>query len=576
MLALVLLSLCGDLTPEAQLALTSLRSGERDRLEKAVGPLDEMPFYRVSLEVDPKTREVSGSINLTWFPHDKPATELLLRVTPNAAQAGRVKLSHATVNGTPTLLEQPEPTLYRVRLDPVAMPGTGAIVQLHLQAKLPAAPEGSDGLKPDILSSANKGDYGAFIAAPEVMTLTGIVPMVAPAGADGQPMAGPAGVGDLGTGSPSLFLVSIVVPAGYEAVSGGNALGEVPERNGAVRFSWGLAGARDFPLLVTKGYEKATAQLDDITVESRYLAADEGAGKKALGVAKSALAEFQKRLGPYPYSTFRVVEARLTGGAGGMEFPGLVTVATSLYRGHADPLGALGFPSSGPMGGMLQQLLPDVKQMMAQTLEFTVAHEVAHQYFAMLVGSDPIASPVADEPLTQHAALLYMEWKYGKKAADNAREMQLKMPYQLHRMLGGDDGVADRPTADFNGTQEYAALIYGKAPLLFDALRAEAGDAAYFKALRSYVDEYRYRWVTPDTFTRVLSQKVPGQAKAFQKLQRRYWRESHGDQDVGKGDFGDLSGVLGGQGAAGAANQFTIDPQTQKMIEDALKAMEGQ
>ncbi len=87
----------------------------------------------------------------------------------------------------------------------------------------------------------------------------------------------------------------------------------------------------------------------------------------------------------------------------------------------------------------------------------------------MMVGSDPIEQPYTDEPLTQHTALLYLEWKHGKKSADGMRDAQLKLAYQFYRMTGGEDGPVERPTRDFATTGEYAALIYGKAPLLFDA-----------------------------------------------------------------------------------------------------------
>src|SRR6185436_9476306 len=114
------------------------------------------------------------------------------------------------------------------------------------------------------------------------------------------------------------------------------------------------------------------------------------AGKRVGEYAAAALGEYQKRFGPYPWSTFRVVEARLTGGAGGMEFPGLVSVSTALYRGAMDPLSTLGLGGSSAQAlGPLRGLLKGLDQMMESTLEFTVAHEVAHQWFAMMIGNDP-------------------------------------------------------------------------------------------------------------------------------------------------------------------------------------------
>src|SRR3954454_23509900 len=94
-----------EVTPEHQLALTSLRSGEKERLEKAAGPLDEQPMYRAAVDVDPELRKVTGTVVITYFAKERPVEVVYLRVTPNADRPLSVKLMHATVNGTPVVLE---------------------------------------------------------------------------------------------------------------------------------------------------------------------------------------------------------------------------------------------------------------------------------------------------------------------------------------------------------------------------------------------------------------------------------------------------------------------------------------
>ncbi|MBK7864160.1 MAG: aminopeptidase [Archangiaceae bacterium] len=493
-------------------------------------------------------------------------------MTANADRAGSVKLQHATVNKTPVLIEQPEPTLYRVKLDPVAQPGTGATIELKVSAKVPVAPYQSDQLGADPSSmAANKAEYGAFLSADEVMSLNGLVPGVVPQKSDGTYFAGPSGMGDLAAFEPGHYLVSVEVPSTHAVLAAGNALGEVPRPDGRVRFSFGVSGARDFPLFVTRGYQKSSKVLDGVTVESHYLGADAAAGKRVLDYAVSALAEYQKRFGPYPWNTFRVIEARLTGGAGGMEFPGLVSVSTGLYRGAMDPLSALGM---GGLGGLteLHEMLKGLDQMMEQTLEFTVAHEVAHQWFAMMIGNDPIGDPVADEPLTQYAALLYLEWKHGKASANSMRDAQLKLAYQFYRMSGGRDGPCERATSEFETTGEYAALIYGKAPLLFEAARKQLGDASFFKGLRAYADENRWRWVAPDTSLKALGKASGGSAKSLEKLRKRWWVDSKGDEDLGKGD---LAGLMHGADLGGGGAGLNIDPAQLKALEELMKQLEG-
>lgn len=548
-------------SPEVQIALTSLRPGERARVEKALGPADALPLYRAELEVEPSLRKVTGKVVVTLTAGKEPIDEIYLRATPNALHPGAVTLSKAKLNGAPVGLSTPDPSLYRVRVDPPVHEGA-VTLELELKALVPPL-EGHE--SPG--TPGEGGDYGAFSVAPDMMNLAGILPMVPPDGADGNLAEGPSGIGDLGTFAPSNFLVSVAAPGGWRVLAPGNAVGEVPDRSGKVRFAYAIAAARELPLFVVKGFESAVRTQGETTVEAWYSAADAKAGKHVLEHAAKALELLEQKLGPYPYRTLRVVEMRLVNGAGGMEFPGLVTVSASLMKGAIDPLSALNIPGLQVDPAIAMLFGPMVQPLLKNTLEFTVDHEVAHQYFAMLVGSDPIQEPVADEALAQHVALLLLEWRQGKAAADAMRDGQLKAAYQLHRFMGGRDKPANRPTHEFGSSTEYAALVYGKAPLLFDAQRKVVGEATWERGLKSYVEENRYRWVRAGTFTEHVA-KLNGSGAKLRELKRRWWDEAHGDEDLGGLD---LEALLGGNGAMKG-----VDPSVLKQYEKAMKALMGE
>ena len=379
------------LSPEVKLVIASLRSGERERIEKALGPIGDLPLYRAELDFNPNTRIVTGKVLVTVTP--KQATSSLsLRVTANANNEGAVKLTTATVNGVPaTALALTEGSLYKIRFAAPAPAGVPFTVEARLTARVPAAEADSDHLAvdPDAMDGPG-GDYGAFSVTPEVTCLAGLIPMVPFIRPDGAPAAAPSGIGDLGTFDPSHFLITLSVPSGYSVVAPGEKIGEVPDAQGRVRTTYAVAAARELPMLVTKGYQVSTVDVGDITVESHFSAQDAKTGKTVLTHAANALRTIQEKLGPYPYRKFRVVEAHLSNGAGGMEFPGLITVATSIYRGSTNPLGALGMPELTKNPILAPLLAAHMGSMIANTLEFTVDHEVAHQYIAMLVGNDPI------------------------------------------------------------------------------------------------------------------------------------------------------------------------------------------
>jgi hypothetical protein len=240
-----------------------------------------------------------------------------------------------------------------------------------------------------------------------------------------------------------------------------------------------------------------------VAVEAWHRPSEGAGGKQALEHAAGVAEVLEARLGPLPYRTLRVVEASLEAGAEGMAFSGLVTVAQALHAGEE------------------------------RGLELAVARGLAHQYAGLLVGSDPVGEPVADEALAQHLALLAMEWRHGADVARELEVAQLRTAYQLHRLLGGPDAAANRPTWAFDSEAEYAALVAGKAPLKFSAWRALLGDEAWLATLRAYVQEQRYRWVTARTLLELAQRRAPDSADALAESERRWWDQSHGDEDLG-------------------------------------------
>ncbi|MCZ7677399.1 MAG: hypothetical protein M5U28_00925 [Sandaracinaceae bacterium] len=142
---------------------------------------------------------------------------------------------------------------------------------------------------------------------------------------------------------------------------------------------------RDFSLVVSPRFASRERRVGDVTVRSWFASSRAASGERVLDTAARALALFTRRFGPYPYTELDVVEAPLVGGAGGMELSGLVTVATMFYR----PMRA----GAGGLGQLLGAGGPDLEEHRLASLELVTAHEVAHQWWHGIVGSDSRRHP---------------------------------------------------------------------------------------------------------------------------------------------------------------------------------------
>ncbi len=182
--------------------------------------------------------------------------------------------------------------------------------------------------------------------------------------------------------------------------------------------------------------------------------------------------------------------------------------------------------------------------LLGSLLEMTVAHEVAHQWWAISVGSDSVREPFVDESLTNYSAVLYFEDRYGRATADKIINMHLKMPYSVGRMLGGADAPANLPTAAYTGSLQYGAIVYGKGALYYDALRRATGDPAFFSSLREYYAKYKSELAGPRTLLEIVQAKAPG--AGVDALYRHWIEEAHGDEDISGGPVTGLQDLLNG------------------------------
>ena len=126
-------------------------------------------------------------------------------------------------------------------------------------------------------------------------------------------------------------------------------------------------------------------------------------------------------------------------------------------------------------------------------MESTVAHEVGHQWFYNLVGDDQLDDPWIDESLTQFATLQYYTDEYGASGANGFRA-SLEGRWAS---VGNANIPIGLPVAEYQET-EYSAIVYGRGPLFFIALKDVMGADIFDTFLMDYTETFSWDIATPE------------------------------------------------------------------------------
>lgn len=529
--------------------LESIRPSVRGDLPGHLeGALDVLTLYDLHLSVQPQLRSFSLDERIFWTNQtDGHLSEVVLRVYSNAVPGSpptrldRIHCRHMICETTIT-----SPTAIVVR--PIIPIPPGGRLKIRVQftgtlreidsSRTTMLAQGLEGMS-SLGSGEHAGDYGLLAIGDGITSLANFYAVLARRANGDWVRREATTMGDLGPDVMSHVRAKVVLPQGAQLASTGIVLDQVnANRTTTHHIVAGLV--RDFSVLSCGQFHTAQERLGDVVVRSHSLPADRRSGEKVLDVAAKSLEIFQDRFGPYPYRDLDVVEAALVGGAGGVEFAGLVTVASMLYR----PTG-LGERGSGPLDALQSRML-----------EFVTAHEVAHQYWHGLVGSDSRRHPFVDESLAQYSAMLYLQDRYGTDRMVRDSNQQVRGNYHTMRAMRIADGAVHRPVDAFRSPIEYAGLVYGKGPYMYPALRQALGDDAFFRGVQAYVENYRFRSAPGRGLVETLARGA--QASRVNRIARRWLVERHGDEDLGMPDLTAMMEEAMG-GAAG-------DPQMQEIM----------
>ncbi|HEY0738909.1 MAG TPA: M1 family metallopeptidase [Herpetosiphonaceae bacterium] len=495
--------------PSGSDVAASLVSGS----QAALGQREEATHYQISATLDPDQHRITGaqSIQLTNT-EDTALNEIYLRLYVNAAHynEGEISVEDVQVNdaAAQSSLELDD-TALKIALPQPLAPNQSAEISMRFTTTVPSS----------------GGGYGIFNEADGVWTLYNWHPELAVYEKEGWLLNPVSAQGDPTNTDASNYEVTFAAPSDMQIITSGVET-DAQEQDDNTAHTIVAALARNFVVVASNQFESVSQKVGEVNVTSYYLPGSAEGGQATLDTAAKSIEVFSREFGAYPYTELDVAQVDLGGGAAGMESTGLIMIGSEYYDPEAaSPFGNLGGAFEGTEG--------------ANILAFTTAHEVAHQWWYGVVGSDAYQQPWLDESLTNWSSAFYVDETLGKEAGLMARDMFISFPYRM--TLENGDKRLDQDVESFNDEQ-YGSVVYGKGALMYDVLRQELGDEKFFEFLRRYYQEQQFDRADSGEWLQTLSQVAGKDMQPFYDK----WITGASIQESDLPEGGPLSQILSG------------------------------
>jgi len=243
--------------------------------------------------------------------------------------------------------------------------------------------------------------------------------------------------------------------------------------------------------------------------------------------------------GDYPYAHCTAVDGTISAG-GGMEYPNITVI-----------------------GGSGNAFLLDV----------VITHEVGHNWFYGMLGSNEREHGWMDEGLNSFNEHRYIETKYPERkligdVADgpigkgfDLTRYKHKAQYELSYLFSAkknEDQALETPSYDFTPIN-YGGIMYSKTAIVLDYLMAYLGEAEMDKVMQAYFEEWHFKHPLPEDFRKSvekttgknLSWLFDGLINSTKKLDYKITfahKTSDGSWDIGIKNVGEIDGPVFIQG----------------------------
>ena len=522
--------------------------------------------YKIDIRIDFDRLSYTGTQTVRWVNQgEKPSSAIYFHLYPNLRGGDQSPSSPANVEADEPRLDivevraardnsalysalEDQGTTLRVNLREAVAPGNAIEIFLKFKGSVPEIDRDETSLTTHVVkqvSAALRSDREMRRARDinfrcrGVMLLGTAYPALTVRDGDEWRRKLEPSVGDFVFNEAADYEVTVTAAPGVEVFTSGM---ETEPRSEKTTQTFTANAMRDFAILAGRGLRSEHTEVDGVNIKSIYLSDHERVGKRALVIAANSLRTFTKHFGALPFKQISIAEAPLVAGLGSCEFSGMSVIASAFF---------VDFDS--PAVRNLPEIIREQRPSVEESLEWTVAHLVAHQWWGAAVGNDPAREPVLDEALSCWSSLLYYEAIYGSEKAAAVLDDQVRGVYRLYRTFGGDDMDANRPSREYRNTFQYAAIVTAKGALMFVDLQRSLGEERMFAALRKYYQANIHEIAQLEDLRIALVAEAPvEQRRTIGRTFTRWLTAKRGDEDIAPPDA-ELAATLGIQAKQPAA-----------------------
>jgi hypothetical protein len=216
--------------------------------------------------------------------------------------------------------------------------------------------------------------------------------------------------------------------------------------------------------------------------------------KNSISYIKDAVRHYSKWIGRYPYPVVQAVEGPKNLSSGGMEYP-MITLITS----------------------------PHAKE---EEMDAVITHEVGHNWFYGILGSNERDNPWMDEGLNTYFQFRYEAEKYRNNSVisfwipKDLKELPeqefLARIYEVLKSLPADQPISTGSTG-FVNKDDYGIVVYIKTAYWMFIMENALGRDVVDKALQSYFTKWQFKHPRPEDLKKELE-------LAYGKNIDEYWK----------------------------------------------------